>query len=248
MLPAMKPVLVLRHVPHESLGSLEEYLARAGVGWRYLDWFTPESASASFDPAEWAALVVLGGPMNVDEIDRYPFLKTEVAWLQRALAAELPVLGICLGSQLLAKALGARVYANRVKEIGWYSVETTDAATDDRLFAGSSRRETVFQWHGDTFDLPPGAVQLARGQACEQQAFRQGTAHGLQFHVEVTPAIVEQWLAEPGNCGELSTLDYIDPAAIRRDMPERLPEMQSLADRLLGRFAELCRQRGAALH
>ena len=173
--------------------------------------------------------------MNVDETARYPFLADEVNWIRQAIAAELPVLGVCLGSQLLAKALGSRVYANRIKEIGWYEIELTAAARGDALFGGCRPQETVFQWHGDTFDLPPRAVQLARGAECENQAFRFGsTAYGLQFHVEVTPEIVANWLGEPGNCGEVDGLDYIDPAAIRRQTPERIAALAPLAERVLG--------------
>src|SRR5262249_43189076 len=163
-----------------------------------------------FEPRNFAGLVVMGGPMNVDQVDRYPNLAIEVQWLRQAVEAKLPILGVCLGSQLLAKALGSPVYANRIKEIGWYEVEWLPAATDDPLFSTLPRPTTVFQWHGDTFDLPPGAVQLARSPQCENQAFRYGpSAYGLQFHMEVTAAIIDDWLCESGNCGELAGLSYI---------------------------------------
>ena len=141
---------------------------------------------------------------------------TKCDGFNRRSMAKLPVLGVCLGSQLLAKALGSRVYANRVKEIGWYEVELLPAANDDRLFGGlctsprprpRAEREkvTVFQWHGDTFDLPKGAVQLARSAQCENQAFRFGeAAYGLQFHMEVTAEIIDSWLCQSDNCGELA--------------------------------------------
>ena len=184
----------------------------------------------------------MGGPMNVDETQRYPFLAAEVDWIRRALDLRLPMLGICLGDQLLAKALGAKVFPNRVKEIGWYSMEMTPAAAADPLFAGCGKSLTVFQWHGDTFDLPPGAVHLAHSPLCAQQAFRAGPcAYGLQFHVEMTAAMIADWLGEPGNCGELAELDYIDAAAIRAATPERLPSLEVLARQVLGRFAGLCR-------
>jgi GMP synthase (glutamine-hydrolysing) len=183
----------------------------------------------------------MGGPMNVDETERYPALAHEVAWLQKAVEAEIPVLGVCLGSQLLAKALGARVYANRVKEIGWYDIELVSSAADDPLFAGSPQTINIFQWHGDTFDLPAGAVQLARSPQCENQAFRFGkSAYGLQFHLEVTAEIIDDWLGEPGNCGELSQVPYIEPEAIRRETPVRLPVMEKHASGVFDRFAEMC--------
>ena len=102
----------------------------------------------------------------------------------------------------------------------------------------------MFQWHGDTFDLPPGAVHLAQSPVCKHQAFRYGpSAFGLQFHAEMTGEMVDDWLGEEGNCGELSTLDYIDPAGIRTQTPELLPKMQALGRRILPRFIDLCRRR-----
>jgi GMP synthase-like glutamine amidotransferase len=157
--PRMKPILVLQQVPHENLASLESHFQRAGLPWQYVELF--RTIPARLDMAQAAGLVVLGGPMNVDEVQRFPFLAREVEWIREAVEAEVPLLGICLGSQLLAKAMGAKVYANAVKEIGWYEIELEPAAADDPLFADSSARQIVFQWHGDTFELPPGAVHLA---------------------------------------------------------------------------------------
>jgi GMP synthase (glutamine-hydrolysing) len=186
--------------------------------------------------------------MNVDEVDRYPFLADEILWIRRALDARLPLLGICLGSQLLAKALGARVHANAVKEIGWYEIELTADAADDRLFRACDRVVHVFQWHGDTFDLPEDAVLLAGAKLCRIQAFRVGdSAYGLQFHIEVTQPIIADWLSEPGNCGELAGLDYIDPQAILAATPERLPPMTELGRTVLGRWADLCQARQSAV-
>jgi GMP synthase (glutamine-hydrolysing) len=236
----MKPVLALRHVAHEGLGTIEDVLRRENLVFSVVDLF--HESLRTFHPEQLAGLIVMGGPMNVDETDRHPFLADEVKWIRQSVDAGLPVLGVCLGSQLLAKALGSRVYPNRVKEIGWYEIELAAAANGDFLFGDCRPTETVFQWHGDTFDLPDGAVQLARGEQCENQAFRfGGTAYGLQFHLEVTPEIIASWLGEPGNSGELDGLDYIDPEAIRRQTPERMGPLKSLADRILGRFAALCR-------
>lgn len=235
----MKPIIALRHVPHEGLGTIEDAIRREGLRLELIDQF--RKPLSEFQPELAAGLVVMGGPMNVDETALYPFLADEVHWIQRAVEAELPVLGVCLGSQLLAKALGSRVYPNRVKEIGWYGVELTDAARDDALFGVCGPVETVFHWHGDTFDLPDGAVLLARGASCQNQAFRHGpAAYGLQFHIEVTSEIIRDWLGEPGNCGELRGLDYIDPEAIRRQIPERIGPLKKLGDQVFGRFAAAC--------
>jgi GMP synthase (glutamine-hydrolysing) len=237
----MKPVLAIRHVPHEGLGTIGDAFARRDVPVTVIDAFAGELPR--FDPQDFAGLVVMGGPMNVDETDRYPNLEIELQWLRQAVEAKLPILGVCLGSQLLAKALGSPVYANRIKEIGWYEVEWLPAAGDDSLFRSLPRPMTVFQWHGDTFDLPPGAVQLARSPQCENQAFRYGpAAYGLQFHMEVTAAIIDDWLCESGNCGELAEVSYIDPAVIREDTPKKLPTMELLGRQVFEEFAKLCQE------
>jgi len=237
-----KHVLILRQVSHESAGTLENALAKADVEFQYLDMFHPYPSS--FDCKQLLGLVVLGGPMNVDEVQKHPFLGDEIRWIRQAFETGIPLLGICLGSQLLAKAMGAKVYPNRIKEIGWYPLELTPVAAEDRLFAGCDPKLTVFQWHGDTFDLPSGAVHLAQSPLCPNQAFRIGpSAYGLQFHIEMTLEMIDDWLTESGNCGELAALDYIDPNLIRHQTPHELPGLQTLASKVLGRFAALCRER-----
>jgi GMP synthase (glutamine-hydrolysing) len=239
----MQPVLVFRQVAHEGLGTIADALSRREIPFDVVDALAQDSLDVALE--KYSGLVVMGGPMNVDETDRYPALTEQVKYLQMALLAEMPILGICLGSQLLAKALGSKVFPNRIKEIGWYDLELLPAATDDRLFRHLPAPATVFQWHGDTFDLPRGAVQLARSALCENQAFRYGrTAYALQFHLEVDAEIVERWLCESGNCGELAELDYIDPAVIRRDTPAKLPAMQSFGAKVFDEFASMCVENG----
>jgi len=265
----MKPVLVLQQTPTETLGALESHFRGAGLPWRCLEMF--RQAPQRIDLGEAAGLVVLGGPMNVDEVAKYPFLETEIVSIRQAIESGLPLLGVCLGAQLLAKSLGARVYANPVKEIGWYQIELTAEAVQDPLFAGCAPRQTVFQWHGDTFDLPTGAVHLAQAELCRRQAFRYGPcAWGLQFHVEMTAELVDAWLDDPENRRELSALRSgreiawglsqfsghrraamvgengtvpLENAAeaIRAQTPELLPRMESLGSRVLSRFTALCR-------
>jgi GMP synthase (glutamine-hydrolysing) len=236
-----RTVLILRHMPQETGGTLETALTRAGLDVRYVDLFQETPPSLPLDQA--SGLVVLGGPMNVDEVDRYPFLGLDVQCIRQALDIRLPLLGVCLGAQLLAKALGAKVYPNTVKEIGWYQLDWLPAAADDPLFAQSGAT-TVYQSHGDTFDLPQGAVLLAQGASCRNQAFRWGqNAYGLQFHIEMTAAMIEQWLSEGEQSGELAALEHISPQAIRQQTPRLLPDMQRLAADVFHRFAQMCLER-----
>jgi len=235
----MTDVPVLMHVPHEPPGLIDEVLLEAGLHPRLVPLY--ERVPERLDLAHAAALVVMGGPMNVDEVEKHPFLGPEITWIREAIDRRLPVLGMCLGSQLIAKALRATVYPNAVKEIGWYPIELTDAASDDPLFTKLSPRPMVFQWHGDTFELPAGATLLARGEQCAHQAFRYGeNVYAFQFHLEVTEDIIESWLDEPGNRAELAELDYIDPAEITRRTPDELPAMLAHGRRVFEQFAELC--------
>jgi len=183
---------VIRHVEIEDLGYIGESLERAGIRSRYVD---ADSLPAGELGAGGASLIVLGGPMGVYEAERYPFLGAEIELIQAFLAGGRPVLGICLGAQLVAAAAGARVYPGAAgKEIGWAPVQLTDAGLADPLWAGFPERFQTFHWHGDTFDLPAGAELLARTERYVQ-AFRLGpTAYGVQFHPEVVPAQLESWI------------------------------------------------------
>jgi GMP synthase-like glutamine amidotransferase len=201
-------VLAFRHVPFEGLGLIEPLLRARQME---LDYADPYQAGARLpDVGEYDALIFLGGPMSVN--DDLPYLRCEMDVIRRAVAQRQPVLGICLGAQLIANALGGTVRRNSTKEIGWYPLQFSAAAADDRLFHGLSR-ETVFHWHGETFDLPPGAELLASSDLCRNQAFRIGeTVYGLQFHLEVTPEMIADWCVQDENDGDVRELDsVIDP-------------------------------------
>ena len=182
---------VIRHVEIEDLGYLGKGLQKGGIRVRYVD----ASGPARELPAADAPLIVLGGPMAAYDTDRHPFLAREIELIRRCLERERPVLGICLGAQLLAAAAGARVYhGERGKEIGWAEVELSEAGVADPIWAGFPQCFMTFHWHGDTFDIPDGAVLLASSDRYPQ-AFRLGpSAYGVQFHPEVVPVELEAWI------------------------------------------------------
>ena len=235
----MKRLLVFQHVPHENLGTLEPLLKSARFDVHYVDFAHEPNARPSLDG--YRGLAVMGGPMNVDETKRYPHLTTEVKLIDQATRKELPVLGICLGAQLIAKTLGAKVYPNKEKEIGWYDLSPTRGAIDDPLFKQLGPAEKVFQWHGDTFDIPEGAVHLASSPLCVNQAFRFGhTVYALQFHLEVDETMIDRWLDVPENQAEIANLKgKTDPDLIRGDTGRYIDRLKQLGDHAFGEFIKL---------
>jgi GMP synthase (glutamine-hydrolysing) len=217
-MPSPKRVLAFRHVPFEDLGLIRAPLEERGISIEYADPYRADVTRA-------AGLIFMGGPMSAN--DDLSYLRQELQLISQAVARRQPILGVCLGAQLIAKALGAKVYRNAVKEIGWFDVHFTEAAARDPLFAGLGPAETVFHWHGETFDLPPAAEWLAWSKACRNQAFRAGAAvYGLQFHLEVTPKMIEDWCAQDANCAD------VDP----RRNAARLAALSSV---VFGRWCDL---------
>ncbi len=192
-----KPVLILKHIDIEGPGTLGDFLEKYHLPHQTLELY--KDISFPDNPLDYSAVISLGGPMNVYEEERYPFLKWENGFLQKALKDDVPLLGICLGAQLIARAAGAKVSKNPVKEIGWFDVSLTDEGLRDPVFKGLSSKLHVFQWHGDTFEIPKEGKHLASSPLCMNQAFRvrwQGhprLAYGLQFHLEVDPGMITQW-------------------------------------------------------
>ena len=180
-----KHVLVLQHHDCEGLGIIADALRHASVTPLYIRSF--EGQSVPKELADAAGLIVMGGPQSVYEQDEFPFLRDEIALIESALNQEKPVLGICLGSQLLAVTLGAKVYRGRTREIGWNRVTLTEFARNDSLFAGVQESFTPFHWHGDISDLPHGSTLLVSSPLTANQAFRHGrNTYGLLFHMEMT--------------------------------------------------------------
>lgn len=235
----MRRLLVFQHVSFEILGTLHPLLKARGFRIRYTNFGRHPHARP--EVSRYNGLVVLGGPMNVDDIETHPHLAVEVELIRQAAEQGLPILGICLGAQLIAKALGASVSANGGKEIGWHDVSPTPAAKDDLLFKDFATVEKIFQWHSDAFALPEGAVSLATSQTCRYQAFRYGTnVYGFQFHLEVDESLIERWLTVPEHCIELvEGGGQADPSVIRRETLLYLPHSQILSEQVFGRFIDL---------
>ncbi len=189
-------VLIIKNVTVEGPGTIADHFTVADIPASVVDL---ERGDPLPEPGPYSHIVVMGGPMAVYEMDRTPYLHDEARLIEQAIKADKRVLGVCLGAQMLAHVLGGRVYPGGQKEIGWYEVALTDEGIADpcmaELRSGGSRSAQVFQWHGDTFDLPQGAVRLASSELYPNQAFRYGKGvYALQFHIEVNPGIVSGWL------------------------------------------------------
>ncbi len=189
-------VLIIKNIASEGPGTIEDFLRANKHPHSIVDLNKGESAPSL---EGFTHVVIMGGPMAVYEMDRHPWLRDEAKLIEQAIKEQKHVLGICLGAQMVAHVLGAKVYAGGAKEIGWHQVAITPQGMKDglmgQLAVNGSTSADVFQWHGDTFDLPAGSVLLASSNLFPNQAFRYADrVYALQFHVEVTPAIVLDWL------------------------------------------------------
>lgn len=231
MADTRRTVIAIRHVSFEHLGTLEALLRQRGCTIRYID--------AGIDPldpalaADAALVAMLGGPIGAYEEDRYPFLSDELALIERRLASGGPLLGICLGAQLIARALGARVYPGAAKEIGWAPIRLTEAGCASPLARLDACGGHVLHWHGDTFDLPDGAVRLAATDVTANQAFSAGdSVLGLQFHAEIAPDEIERWLI--GHACEIAATPGAAVETIRADTEALGPALARCAAPLFG--------------
>ena len=232
-------LLVLQHVAHELLGTLNPLLKRAGFRIRYVNFARHPDAQPSLDGYD--GLIVLGGPMSVNDADRLPHLTTELKLIEDAMRRDVPVLGICLGAQLIAKTLGAEVYRNPEKEIGWYDVSPTDDASGDPLLLPLQKTEKIFQWHGETFDMPRSARHLAYSFLCANQAYRYGAkVYGFQFHMEVDEPMIHRWLKVPENQTEISTLrGDCHIQQIYSDTARHMARLRDISERVFRAFIDL---------
>jgi GMP synthase (glutamine-hydrolysing) len=223
----MKHAIAISHVSFEDAGTLEDALTGRGIPLRYL-----QAGVDDLSPAKDAdILVVLGAPIGVYEVDRYPFLKDEFAVIEKAVARGKPIIGICLGSQALAAVLGARVYPNREKEIGWGLLGLTPDGRKSPLAGLAENKFRVLHWHGDTFDLPRGATWLAETAVTPHQAFSYGGGKllALQFHVEQHVKGLERWLI--GHTLELTTAG-VDLHRLRADTKRLGPGLEKASRKM----------------
>ena len=232
----MAKILVFQHVAHEPLGILDPMLREAKHRIRYVNFFREPEVIPNL--SGYKALIVLGGPMNVDEIEKYPHLKTEIECIRQAIEMDIPIFGICLGAQLIAHTLGSEVYPADEFEVGWYPLKRNQQGHEDVLIRHFSDEEMIFQWHGRTYDTPKGAVNLLSSEICKNQAFRYGkNVYGFQFHLEVTESVISRWLNLPDHEEDLKMCTKYESLEQEQiDTEKFLPDSIELARKVFAEF------------
>jgi GMP synthase (glutamine-hydrolysing) len=229
----MAKILVLQHHPAENLGAIADALEEAALAWQYVRVF--DGHPIPKDVKGLGGLIVMGGPQTVYQLDRFPYLREEIALIESALKVDKPILGVCLGSQLLAAALGAQVRRGEHREIGWFPVHLNDAAKDDRLLRELPSEFAAAHWHSDVFDLPRDALALASSERTPVQAYRYGAkAYGLLFHAEMTREIITALVSE---FGEGLKRVGIDGNEMMVEAERHLPALARIGDTIFGRWA-----------
>ena len=236
----MQPILIVTHVEHEGPGHFAQVLERNRIPYHLVA--IDHNDTLPERPDDFSGLVFMGGPMSVN--DSLPWIEQELSLIRNAVAASIPVLGHCLGGQLISKALGGTVTRNRVTEIGWFDVEQASqpAAAAAAWFSGLPARFPVFHWHGETFSLPIGATSLLQNVNCEQQAFAVGNTLALQCHIEMTEAMVRQWVASSPEAFTRPSEAVQSPAEITRDLTARVANLQRVADVVYARWLSTLRK------
>ncbi|MDY7020172.1 MAG: glutamine amidotransferase [Cyanobacteriota bacterium] len=221
-----KQATVIRHIAFEDLGTLAPILEQAGFNITYLEAGQDNLQTIKSESPD--LLIVLGGPIGAYEDQDYPFILDELSILSARFQADLPVLGICLGAQLMARALGASVYPSGTQEIGWSPITLTTAGQQSPLRFLSEEKTSMFHWHGDTFDLPNQTTLLASTPVCKQQAFMFGkNSLGLQFHPEVTALGLERWYI--GHAAEIGATETVTVRQLREDTAQYSQKLEEQA-------------------
>jgi GMP synthase (glutamine-hydrolysing) len=237
----VKPLLCIRHEPTDTLGVARQAFQDEAVPIRVLDAW---GDGAWPEPAEVAGYLLMGGAMNVDQIDRHPYLAEERELLRRVIEAGVPVMGVCLGAQLIARALDQSVVRAPRRKCGFFPVFPTDEGTRDPVVSAFSSGDIEFHWNEDTFDLPPGATLLASGPDGDTEAYRMGErAWGIAFHPEVDGPELDGWLEEVGP--KLESVWGRSSVDLRKEAAERLPEHENRGRELFRRFARCVKQTSA---
>ncbi|HEX6157526.1 MAG TPA: type 1 glutamine amidotransferase [Burkholderiales bacterium] len=231
----MKPVGIFRHASSEGPGYFATYLDRRSIPWRLVA--LDEGSAVPRDPRRFSGLVFMGGPMSVN--DDLPWIAPVLELIREAVRKDVPVLGHCLGGQLIAKAFGGAVRANPVKEIGWGEVRVADNALARQWLGGLQSFES-FHWHGETFSIPPGATRLLENAHCANQAFALGKHLGMQCHVEMTEEMVQAWVRSGADeiRGASRSPGVQQPAEIANALKDRLGALHEVANRLYDRWTE----------
>jgi GMP synthase (glutamine-hydrolysing) len=229
----MEEVLVFQHDAFQDLGLFAEVLEKQRESYRVFRLFHGEMPAEDWERIK--ALIVLGGPISCFDEDQFPFLRWEKRIIRAAIDDGVSVLGICLGAQLIASTLGTGLYHGSVKEIGWTPISITPHGQIDSLLGYLPEHATVFQWHGEGFDLPAGAIRLASSVNYLNQAFRlHRNVYGLQFHLEVTPRMITRWIEERSK--DLAQAPYIVPEKILADTENYAPSLKYYGERFLSEF------------
>jgi GMP synthase (glutamine-hydrolysing) len=231
---AAASVTILQHIQCETPGIISDCLQAADIDMRFVRTFEENPIPSNLDTQ--AGLIVMGGPMSVYDHERFPSLLEEQRLIEKALKDDKPVLGVCLGSQLLAATLGAEVKSGAQKEIGWHPVTLMESAATDSLWKELPERFTAYHWHGDVFDLPQGAVSLASSEMTPWQGFRYGVhAYGFLFHMEVTEKIIKNMVAEFQD--ELKE-QRITTGSIIQKTGDYLTELQTIGGKVFRRWVK----------
>jgi len=224
----MRPLTIFRHIACEGPAYLAEVLERHAVPWRLIKVDEGEAIPESLD--DCSGLVFMGGPMSVN--DPEPWIEQELALIRRAQAEGMPILGHCLGGQLISKALGGTISANPVKEIGWHSVRKADTPAATSWLSGLPDETTLFHWHGETFSLPDGAELILENDHCTHQAFALGNTLALQCHVEMLTPMVSEWATLYAHELEETGSTVQSAEQMTTDLPARIDAAQQFADQL----------------
>lgn len=233
----MRKIMVFQHVGHEPLGTLDPLLKAAGFRIRYINFGRNPETVPSLE--NYSGLIILGGPMGVYEASRYPHLKVEMELIEEAFRRDIPVLGICLGSQLIAEVLGGNVRKHSRWELGWHELQITDQGKADPLFQNYQAKEKVFQIHQDTFDIPKTAEHLALSEICEGQAFRYGKkVYGLQFHLEADRPMIERWLARTEHL-QIMEEHKMNQKQVHEDTKNHIERSLGLSAQTFSKFIEI---------